>query len=75
MTLYTTLLVGFSTFDMFRLNEILPFNNDGSTQYGAQSGFKHSNHTKNTSTTTQSRLFFCYTVNNYSWIVNIPLKK
>lgn len=19
--------------------------------------------------------FFCYTVNNYSWIVNIPLKK
>lgn len=65
MTLYTTLLVDFSTFEIFRLNEIPPFNNDGSIQYGAQRGSKHSNHTKNTSTTTQSK-FFCYTVNNYT---------
>lgn len=48
MALYTTLLEGFSAFEIFRLNEILSFNNGGSTQYGAQSVSKHSNHTKNT---------------------------
>lgn len=47
MALYTTLIVGFSKFEIFRLNEILPFSNDGFTQYGAQSGSKHSNHAKN----------------------------
>lgn len=66
MALYTTLLVGFRPFEIFRLNEILPFNNDESIQNGAQMVLNIANTSKILVLRHSRFLFVCYTVNNYT---------